>query len=173
MITVIVQDCNNFSQDFYDSVVRSIQMHQLKCSCGHSACLHIHGYYKREVHSSAGCYTLCIQRVKCTECGRTHAILLSSIVPYQQIALEDQRITVQAFEEHGDTMQACTPSDAIDENNVKSIIRRYRRHWREKLRSEGISLDGWAGLVRGCFACFSAQFMQIHRSQNSLFPNTT
>ncbi len=173
MITVIVQDCNNFTQDFYDSVVGSIQMHQLTCSCGHSACLHIHGYYEREVHSSAGCYTLRIRRVKCTECGRTHAILLSSIVPCQQVSLEDQRITVQTFEEHGDTMQACTPSGAIDENNVKSIIRRCRRHWREKLRSEGIPLDGWADLVRGCFACFSAQFMQIHRPQNILFPNTT
>ncbi len=173
MITVIVQDCNNFTQDFYDPVVCSIQMHQLTCSCGHSTCLHIHGYHEREAHPSAGCYTLCIQRVRCTECGRIHAILLSSIVPYQQVSLEDQHITVQAFEEHGDTMQACTPTDAIDENNVKSIIRRYRQHWREKLRSEGISLDGWEGLVRGCFACFSAQFMQIHCSQDSLFPNTT
>lgn len=138
MITVIVPDCNNFSQDFYNSVVDSLQVHQLTCSCGHSACLHIHAYYKRDVHSSSGCHTLRIQRLKCSECGRTHAILPSSIVPYQQVSLEDQRITVQAFEGQGDTRQACTPSGSIDENNVKSILRRYRKHWREKLRSEGI-----------------------------------
>lgn len=173
MITVIVHDCNNFTQDFYDSVVCSIQTHQLTCSCGHSACLRIHGYYKREVRSSSGCHTLRILRVKCAECGRTHAVLLSSIVPYQQVCLESQRVIVKAFEEHGDTMQACTPSGSIDENNVKSILRRYRRHWQEKLRSQEIPPDGWAGLVRSCFACFSAQFMQVRRSRNILFQNTT
>ncbi len=173
MITVIVQDYNQFSQDFYDSIVNSLQLHRLTCSCGRSGCLEIHGYYKRRVHSTDGSFTLRIQRLRCSECGRTHAILLSSIVPYQQLCLEDQRLIVQALEEHSDPMAVCTPQGSIDENNVKSVILRYRRHWQERLRAEKLPLDPVTNLVMRCFARYFSQFLQIRRSKNSLCLNTT
>lgn len=76
----------------------SLQFHQLKCTCGHSACLSVHGYYHRTVRTSKGSFRLRICRVICSECGRTHAILPESIVPYDQISLEDQRVIVIAYE---------------------------------------------------------------------------
>lgn len=173
MITVIVQDCNNFSQDFYDSVVNSLQLHRLRCSCGHSGCMGIHAYYERQVHSSEGSHALRIQRLRCSECSRTHAVLLSSIVPYQQLPAEDQRLIVRAFEEHSDPMAVCTPHGTIDENNVKAVILRYRRYWRERLRAEGIPLAPLTALVMRCFACYSSQFLQIRRSKNVLLKDTT
>ena len=51
MITLTVKDCNSFSQDYYDSMIASLQFHQLTCSCGHSGCLTIHAYYKRKVRT--------------------------------------------------------------------------------------------------------------------------
>lgn len=173
MITVIVQDFNNFSQDFYDSVVNSLQLHRIRCSCGHSGCMVVHAYYERQIHSSDGSFTLRIQRLRCSECGRTHAVLLSSIVPYQQLPVEDQRLIVRAFDGHSGPMAVCTPQGAIDENNVKAVILRYRRHWRERLRAERIPLAPAAGLILRCFACYASQFLQVRRSANVLFADTT
>lgn len=173
MITVLVKENNPISQDFYNSVINSLQIHRIFCSCGHAGCLRIHGYYRRCVKTPAGTVTLLILRLKCTECGHTHAVLLSSIVPYSQITLNDQRQIAAAYEAGNDRNAICDTNSSIDENNVKYIIRSYRRHWHERLRSERISLFPAERLIRLCFAVYSAQFMQIHATFNRLFSMTT
>jgi hypothetical protein len=173
MITVLVNDCNQFSQSFYDSITSNLQWHQVRCSCGHAGCLTIHGYYYRSVHSRSGSYLLRILRMKCSECGRTHAILLSSFVPYNQISLEDQRLVVEAFEHREDVLKVCTPEGSLDENNVKAIIRRYKHHWQEKLRAEATGFSPLQKLIRQCFSLYSAQFMQVRCTFNTLFSSTT
>ena len=90
--------------------------------------------YRRFVKTSAGKMALRILRLRCTECGHTHAVILSSIVPYSQTPLNDQRQIIVAYETGRD--RNCS----INENNVKYIIHNYRRHWRERLCSERISL---------------------------------
>ena len=62
---------------------------------------------------------------------------------------------------------------AIDENDVKAVIRRYRRRWRQMLLSESIRLSERIRLVRECFAHYSMQFMQIRQTPNTLFEATT
>lgn len=109
----------------------------------------------------------------CSECGRTHAILPASIVPYDQIGLDDQRIIVVAYEAGTNRNRVCTPEGAIDENDVKAVIRRYRRRWRQMLLSESIRLSERIRLVRECFAHYSMQFMQIRQTPNTLFEATT
>lgn len=99
MITIFVPDCNQISQSFYDSLIHDLQLHQLTCSCSHSACLSVHGYYKRTVKLSSGAIRLRVCRVKCSECGATHALLLSSMVPYSQIPLPDQQRICRDYEE--------------------------------------------------------------------------
>ena len=173
MITVLVNENIPISQDFYDSVINSLQIHRIFCSCGHAGCLHIHGYYTRRVKTPAGTVILRILRLKCAECGHTHAVLLSSLVPYSQIALKDQRQIVSAYEEKSNRNAVCDTNSSIDENNVKYVIRSYRRHWRERLRSEGIGLSPADLLIRLCFSVYSAQFMQIHATFNRLFSMTT
>ena len=173
MITVLVNENNPISQDFYDCVIHSLQIHRIFCSCGHAGCLHIHGYYKRSVKTPAGTMVLRILRLKCTECSHTHAVLLSSIVPYSQIPLNDQRQIVAAYEAGSDRNAICNTNSSIDENNIKYVIRGYYRHWRERLHSERIGLFPAAHLIRLCFAVYSAQFMQIHTVFNRLFSMTT
>lgn len=173
MITVFVQDCNHISQSFYDSVVNSLQFQQLTCSCGHSACLSVHAYYTRGVKLPSGFLRLRVCRVRCSVCGRTHAVLLSAIVPYSQIDTCDQHAICSLYEQGGRTAGVCDDNPSVDENNVKSVIHNYRRYWRERLRSLRIPLAPVSGLIRSCFANYFVQFMQIHRTPNVLFPYTT
>lgn len=173
MITVLALPDNPISQEEYDEIVNSLQIHQLTCSCGRSACMHIHGYYVRYICLPDGKSPLRIMRVMCSECSATHAILLTSIVPYSQISFRDQCCIVSAYE-HGTNRNAvCDQNPSLDENSVKAVIRRYVRHWMQRLLSEAICLTPAESLIRRCFAVYSMQFMQIHRTSNRLFPNTT
>ena len=140
MITIFVRDCNQISQSFYDSVIYNLQLHQLTCSCGHAACLSVHGYYRRTVKLPSGPVRLRICRVKCSECGATHANLLASMVPYSQIPLSDQQRICSDYEEGRCISSVCETNPSIDENNAKSVLLNYRRCWREKLRSLRIRL---------------------------------
>ena len=169
MITIFVRDCNQISQSFYDSVIYDLQLHQLTCSCSHSACLSVHGYYKRTVKLSSGAIRLRVCRVKCSECGATHALLLSSMVPYSQIPLPDQQRICKDYEEGRSVSIVCESNPSIDENNVKSILRNYRLCCREKLRSLRIGLAPLGTLVLSCFSDYSSQFMQIHLRVNKIF----
>ena len=170
MITITVTDFNSFSQDFYDSVINALPFHRLRCTkCGHSGCLTIHGYYKRSVSSSGGKYVLKICRVFCSECGRTHAILLSSFVPYQQVSVDVQRRIAKALESGKNPNSVCTPEGSIDENNVKSVIRRYQKHWKERLLSEKISLSETAHLVCSCFSFFLPSLCRLGGASTSFF----
>lgn len=173
MLTVLVQDCNTFTQNFYNSVILSLPFHRLRCSCGHHGGLSIHGYYERFVITPDGKVPLKICRVRCSECGRTHALLLSSIVAYSQIPAEVQRTIAVCYEEGSDRNDLCTCGDGIDENNVRSVIRRYVRFWRERIRAAKADLRSPEALIRSCFSEYSMQFMQIHKTCNYLFSKTT
>lgn len=172
MITILVTDCNTISQKFYDDIVNSLDIRQLRCpSCGHHGSLIHHGSYRRTVRTGGEHVRLSILRVKCS-CGATHAILPSSIVPYSQIPAETQRLIAQrtedgaGFKGHGfdDIMDA-----VLDEAGVRSVIRAYRKHWKERLLSATVRLESLSLLVRQCFAHYARQFMQIKHTPNTLF----
>lgn len=172
MITVFVDNYNPISQDFYDSVLNSIQFHRLTCPCGHSACLTIHGYYSRRVKTSDGDFSLRICRVYCSCCHHTHAVLLSSLVPYSQVSLSGHIEILSAYENgmQPDTLMEQNPS--IDESNCRYIIRKYLLYWKQRLLSAQLLLSSTA-LIARCFSCFFKQFMQIRCTPNILFMNTT
>ena len=168
MLTVTVRDFNTFTQSFYDSVIEALQLHQLECSCGHSGCLTIHGYYRRFVRTPFGKKALSICRVICSECGHTHALLLSSMVPYSQISAKTHKDIITAYESGSDPNTVCSSGDGIDENNVKSVIRRYVKFWRERLRAARVYKVSLPDLVSACFSHYSKQFMQIKMAFNKL-----
>ncbi len=173
MILISVKDYNQFSQDYYESIINSLQFHQLTCTCGHSSCLSVHGYYTRGIILPDGKHFLRICRVKCSECGKTHALLLTSIVPYDRISLSDQHTIVCAFENGTDKYAVCEDNPSLDESNVRSVIRRYCLYWLQRLLAEKISLSAIPSLIRECLAAYSMQFMQIHRTEAVLFVCTT
>ena len=173
MITISTDFCNPISRNFYDKTIATLQFHQLTCSCDHSGCLTIHGYYDRSVKSEDGSIRLHICRVQCGNCGTTHALLLSSLVPYSQISLPDQVSIISRSKNSGDFSAIMDGTPSIDESNIRSVICRYTRHWMQRLLSEHISLHLSLPFIRLCFSCFHRPFMQIKTTPNILFLKPT
>ena len=171
MVIVFNEKFNTISQEIYDRIIGSINFCSVRCTCGHSGCLTKHAYYCRRVRFRSFTVILRILRVKCSLCGRTHAVLLSCIVPYSQIPLEDQIKIAQDFESGSDTMSILETNYLIDPREVYYLVRKYCRFWRQRLLSEKIS--SFKNIVRDCFEFFQMQFMQIHRGRQILFCQPT
>lgn len=169
MITIETENYNHISQDFYNNTINSIDLSQIPCTCGLLGTLSFYGSYKRKLQLADEILVLTVARVRCSACGHTHALLLSSIVPYSQIPIAVQIDTIVAIE--NDTPLDAVLSDHcfVDESNLRAIIRSYRLHWKERLLSERISLSPFSILIRRCFSCFSRPFMQIKNTPNNLF----
>ena len=173
MITLFVEENNPLTPTFYNNLIINLQFHRLTCPCGHSGCLSVHGYYRRYIKTPDGKLPFRICRVKCECCGHTHAILLSSMLPYSQISLPEQVSIIKNYEDSLSQKSLMDCNNSIDESNWHYIIRQYLKHWKQKLLSERIRLDSIATLTSSCFQFFSCQFMQIKSTQNILFFNTT
>ena len=173
MITIFVEENNPLTPNFYNNLINSLQFHKLTCTCGHSACLSPHGYYSRSLKTPEGKSTFRICRVLCSCCRHTHALLPSSLVPYSQIALAEHVAVISSHEHREGWENLMNHNPCIDEGSCRYIIRNFRRHWKQRMLSERISLADTADLIRNCFAAFSRQFMQIHYTPNILFMNTT
>ena len=173
MITIFEDFCNPISQDSYDKTLYSLPFHQLTCACGHSACLTIHGYYDRFLKSEAHSVRLHICRVKCSYCNGTHALLPSYIVPYSQVSLPDQVDIISCYENADNYSGIMDQTPSIDENCIRSIIRRYLLHWLQRILSASLSITISLSFIRLCFSHFSRPFMQVKRTPNILFLTPT
>lgn len=174
MITIFNHSFNSISQTYYDKTINRLDFHRLTCSCGHSACLTRHAYYYRSVKTSAGKLLLRICRLKCSVCGSTHALLLAEMIPYSQIPFISQiYITRESLSSLPDYSSLMAEIPEIDEKNIYSIRRQFKRFWKERLLSEAISFDDTSALFKQCFSFFKRQFMQIKCTTNILFPLPT
>lgn len=169
MITIITEECNEISQDFYDAVMDSIQNCQLECSCGCSGCLVGHGCYTRSVKTPAGKIPLIIRRVQCSLCSATHALHPSSIVPYSQIPLDDHAAIASSYENGGSGMEAMEKNPELSPSQVFYILSLYIRFWRQRLLSERLKLSPAHALTQPCLRLFGRQFMQIKSTRNVCF----
>ena len=121
MITIKTENCNPISQDFYNKTIDSLDLKLLPCTCGCSGCLIRYGSYKRNVQLQDHVVTLVIVRVYCTACSHTHALLLSSMVPYSQIPLDIQITAIHAYESGLTVEHSLKNQCFIDENNLKLL----------------------------------------------------
>ena len=169
MITVETENYNLFSQDFYDKTFFSLDLALIPCSFGHTGCLMWYGSYTRKVILVDRSLSLRIARVRCRHCGCTHALLLSSIVPYSQIPLSIHASVARRCENRESLCSVLAQQTLLDENHISYLARSYRRHWRERLKAVPASTSSLRELVRACFAAFSRQFMQIKTTRNKLF----
>lgn len=170
MITIITNKINTLNQTSYNSFIDSLNLWQCQCSCGHHGTLVKHGYYLRNLK---GCdeimIRLSILRVKCSHCGKTHAILPSCIVPYSCISLQDH-VDIIYNSMNGKTQEEIMKrTPLIDESNISYILRIFKRHWEQRLFAFSISLKcDISMLVQECFQHCSRQFMQIKSTSNIL-----
>ena len=169
MITIKTENYNLISQDFYNKTIDSLDLNLISCACGHSGCLIRHGSYKRSIQLADRILSLSVIRVYCKACGHTHALLLSSMIPYSQIPLVLHVRLIQAYEHETGFRNILEEQYLVDENNLKSIIRNYRLHWKQRLLSMRLHLPDIPSLISRCFSLFSRQFMQIKSTSNQLF----
>ena len=101
MITIFVRENNPLTPNFYNNLIAQLQFHRLTCTCGHSGCLSVHGYYIRSLKVPAGKLFFRICRVICSCCHHTHALLPSFMVPYSQISMNEQAEVISAHEAKG------------------------------------------------------------------------
>ena len=167
MITGIFKSFKGITPETYGKVTANLPLYRLCCSCGHASFLVRHGYYNRRLKTRQSTIVLRILRVKCRECGRTHAILPELIVPYSQIPADLQRwmlLYPLGSPELESLMQA---NNDITESNVLAVRARYRRNWKERLLTMGMKMqNSIADLIQRSFSIFHRQFMQIRRGIN-------
>lgn len=173
MITIEAEICNPISQSFYDNTVLSLDLNLVACTCGHTGCLIWYGSYTRKLRLEDQVISLKISRVFCNSCHHTHALLLNSIVPYSQFPLEVQASIAESYGKHSGYKEILDRQSCMDENTISSIVRSFRLHWRERLRSHSVPFYPLSSLVRSCFAFFARPFMQIKRTCNKLFSPPT
>ena len=163
MITIYVKDFNEeITQESYDNIINNLDLNTIKCSCGHYG-VTVHGYYDRRVKTVFGSIRLVVMRVKCQTCGKTHAILLSSIVPYQSIQLKDQLRIIM----NNNLKELMESNLDIDESNISTVRYNYHHYFKQRLISENIELD--SDVVTNCFDLFKRQFLQIKCQTNILY----
>lgn len=170
MISLILKKINTFdknneiTQEVYDAYIDQLDLDQLKCSCQHDHCLSKHAYYHRKIKSCSGTFSLRVLRVKCSHCNRTHAILLSSIIPYSQILFKQLLLILK------NPMHALDPlmiSHDIDEAHLRAIKKKFSLHWKKRLLNMNLDLN--EQLSSFCFLYFKRQFMQIRNTINIPF----
>ena len=157
MITLKVEKENSeLTQEKYDTIIRNIDIHSLECTCGRHDMV-VHSYYSRNIKTKSGVIKLDILRVKCKECGKTHAVLLSLIVPYQSVELE---IQIQIIKDE-DVEALMVNNEAIDEQLVYRIKKRFKSKFEKWMSLNKLSfLDD---LVKLAFRDFKSNFMQMRR----------
>ncbi|MDO4556697.1 MAG: DUF6431 domain-containing protein [Lachnospiraceae bacterium] len=171
MITVNVNKINTINQISYENIINSISFHQIICTCGHKSSLTKHGYYNRKLKLSGGLIVeLSILRVKCSICGKTHAVLPSFVVPYSQILLEDHISVICNYEDGITDEGLMNDNPLIDESNTAYIRRNYKKYWQQRFKAFGLNIKQDINeIVISCFRYFDRQFMQIKCTQNILF----
>lgn len=158
MLTYKVCDFKSFSQKNYNKCINNINFLAVPCSCGIKGSLIKHGYYTRSIKTPLGLVKLKILRVKCSSCGRTHAVLLSTIVPYSQISVIDQ---INIIIDPKDVM-VINPS--IDESNIAYVKSKYIKYYKEALKSFSIKLQPTMKFIEFCFKHLKKQFMQVRNT---------
>lgn len=108
-----------------------------------------------------------VLRVKCKECGRTHAILPELIIPYSQIPADLQQYMLLYPLGSPELEELMESNCDITESNILAVRSRYRRNWKERLLTMGMSVQtDIAELIQSSFSVFHRQFMQIRSGIN-------
>lgn len=169
MITQLIKDDKPFSQETYDYYIKNTPSYKYKCpNCKHSGCMIKHAYYTRIIKIGPDVIKIRILRLKCKECGKTHAVLLCFFVPYSQVPLSTHVEIITADENEISKIIDNHPS--IDESNIKYIKKQYDHHWKERMICGNIRFDD--SLIINCFSNYSKQFMQCRNTSNLLYTST-
>ena len=170
MITRNINFFKPITSDIYKEFVDKLPLYNISCSCGHCGCLIRHAYYTRKLKTILGTITLRILRVKCKSCGKTHAILPESIVPYSQVPVDIQRSMI-THKLGSDVLEDIMNNNYdISLSDVLHVRQKFHKFWCQRVLSAQISLSlEIKELCLTCYSLFHKQFMQIRRGSYIFF----
>lgn len=155
------QIVKEWTQEIYDSLIQLIVISAIRCPCGHVG-FHLHGTYERKVKLALSVLALVVQRIRCPECGKTHALLPYDLIPWSRVPLKTIIRIVKA--KNAEEIRALLDEELeLKEEDVKNARYKFRKFWRERILSYGIAYD--STLTDQCLSIFNLQFMQNRRGQ--------
>lgn len=72
----------HITENQYKKIIQSLNFDELSCPKCNSKDLHAHASYSRYVDIFKRSHKVTIQRLRCPECGSTHAVLIEDMIPY-------------------------------------------------------------------------------------------
>lgn len=167
MITVFTIIFNHVTQQSYNELVATLDLTRIECKCGRIGCFIFYGHYSRMLKDCNETLQLVIQRLQCTCCKRTHAILPECIVPYSQIPVDTQQKLAETTAKDSESIQILESNPDITEADAYHIRKMYKKHWQQRLLVIGLILSmPIQKLTANSFSAFHRQFMQIRRGVN-------
>lgn len=175
MIQVLENNFKIYSQEDYDNIIFNVDILAIVCpNCNHSGNMVHHGSYKRFVQVDID-FKLKVRvlRVKCKFCGKTHALMPSSIVPYSKFNLKDIINALHMLKNGHTLKQTLDAFPIFDLSTFKTIFYRFKMFWEQKLISLKIHLSLTTYFITSCFANYFSQFMQVAKIKNILYVKST
>lgn len=161
------------TQQIYNEYIFSFDFTTCSCSCGATGRFVMHGYYTRSIKTPIGKIKLKILRVKCKSCGKTHAILHASIVPYSQVVLNDTTSIIINYENNESIVNILNDNPEITESDVRYTINKFKKDWKERIISIAsipiLMFLKQDDLQEKVSKCFKRAFMQIKSCFYQLF----
>lgn len=72
----------HITENKYEKIIQSLNFNELSCPKCDSKGLRAHASYSRYVDFFKRSHKVTIQRLRCPECGSTHAVLIEDMIPY-------------------------------------------------------------------------------------------
>ena len=72
----------HITENQYKNIIQSLNFNELSCPKCNSKGLRAHASYSRYVDFFKRSHKVTIQRLRCPECGSTHAVLIEDMIPY-------------------------------------------------------------------------------------------
>ena len=122
------------------------------------------GFYSRQISTGiSGTALVRVQRIRCTCCRHTHAILPGETVPYSSFPAELQIRLIQARLDGDDASRddLLEKYFSRDDDDEHLIWQRFKKKWRERSRKAGASMDSPVSVItEKCVTLLRQQFMQ-------------
>ena len=155
---------NSFNQKIYDRNIDHIDFSSIKCPKCHCCCsFSFYGTYDRSFILFIGIVLIHVQRVMCSSCRSTHAVLPSFTVPFLRISLPDACDILTS-----DDIDDILTRLQISMDTVRCIRERYSSTWNSMLPDfENLS---FIEITLFSIKKFKKQFLQLHKIFIDILP---
>lgn len=154
-------------QDIYNQLTRDAAIVCICPLCGHHSFI-CWGYYTRTLIVFSIVVRLRVKRLRCKECGKTHAIHIPSMIGYCCTSLESII----------DILISASTSDIegpFEDSYIYKVKNNYKYKWKARLKAikiEDFNIDINI-LCSHVLNTYNLQFMQIHCGNNYLYHSPT